>query len=673
MSRKTKQNNANDPQESGGLPQGNQPASSPVYYGPMPSYYGGGYPLYGGQNGFEDSSWAELAELCRILWLKKFVLLLMLCFSAISWSYYIYSATPIYRAESIVELSVRRPRILGQQDAVIDDTSRAVPSTSVELFNTQVLKLQSNTLRKKVMDKTRRFFPEYANDEEKLAGYFKRNVSIDLIRRSSLVKISVKSPKPETAAAIANMYASEGIEAVYAINRDLSKGAVSWLDSQIAAQRKMLSEAEQKLLDFRQKNLLETLEAQRGAIKESLIAYSKELTEANAERDKLLSRYTLNHPEVKTQDQLLSALKKQYDEKIRLTEEKEKEIASVRTELGVLEREKDTLEVTYRGILARMEEARLSADEKSATIKIIETADIPKKPISPRKMLSLALALFLGGCAGVFLSMLSYKLEDRIWSDADVENDIGLKVLGSVPRTPWLARKKLALIGLKDKFSIAAEAFSGIRGLMDKNSNGKTFLFTSSGPREGKTICSCNVAIMSAKSGMHVLLVDLDMRRPQIARVMSDSIPVMDDNSEWSLLHSLCDAEPLPFSSICTRTELPTLDVVVSQIARDVNPAEVLGTKRLREFLEWAGKNYDRVIIDSPPLGAASDAMVLGGLVDGVVLVFRFNKTKKSIAKRCIRKLNDGGANILGAIINDVDLSRVGHEYGHYYGSDRRG
>ena len=395
------------------------------------------------------------------------------------------------------------------------------------------------------------------------------------------------------------------------------------------------------------------------------------MTEANAARDKLLSRYTPNHPEVKTQDQLIAAIKKQCDDQIRLAEDKEQEIARGRAELSVLEREKSTIEITYRGILARMEEARLSSDEKTTTIKIVEPAEVPAKPISPRKVLSLALALFLGGCGGIFLSMLSYKLEDRIWGDADVENDIGLKVLGSVPRVSWVVRKQLALIGLKDKFSIATEAFSGIRGLIDKNCQGKTFLFTSSEPREGKTICSCNVAIMSAKAGFKTLLVDLDMRRPQLARVWSKNIPEIGD-AEWSLLHALCDIVPPPFEKLCTKTELPNLAIIVSQMARDINPAEVLGTKRVREFLEWAMQNFDRIIIDSPPLGAASDAMVLGGLVDGVVLVFRFNKTKKSTAKRCVKKLNEGGANILGAIINDVDLSRVGHEYGHYYGSDHR-
>ncbi len=672
MAGKIEQKSTSNQPESGGLPQGSPPASPPVYYGPMPSNYGGGYPAYGGYPGLEGSSWAELAELFRILWLKKAILILVLCFSAISWSYYIFTATPIYRAESIVELSVRRPRILNEQDAVIDDTSRVGPmsSSSVELFNTQVLKLQSNTLRKKVMDRCRRFFPEMAGDEEELTKWFKDNVSIDLIRRSSLVKISVKSPKPAVAAAIANVYAVEGVEMVYSLNQDLSKSAVSWLEEQIETQGKLLQEAEAKLLEFREKVLIETLEAQRSAIKESLIAYSKELTDANAEREKLLSRYTVNHPEVKTQDQLLSALKKRYDEHVFLAEDKEQEIARARLEMGILERERNNIEVIYKGILERMEQARLSSDEKTTTIKIVEPAETPKEPVSPRKVLSLVLALFLGGCGGVFLAMLSYKLEDRVWSDADVENDVGLKVLGSVPRVSWTARKQLALIGLRDKFSIAAEAFSGIRGLMDRNSQGKTFLFTSSEPREGKTICSCNTAIMSAKGDMRVLLVDLDMRRPQVARIWSKSIPEV-KNQDWSLIHALCDTNPPAFEGLCTKTELPNLDIVVSHIARDINPAEVLGTKRLREFLEWAGSHYDRVIIDSPPLGAASDAMVLSGLVDGVVLVLRFNRTKKSIARRCVKKLNEGGANILGAIINDVDLSRVGHEYGHYYGGYR--
>ena len=637
----------------------------PAYHMPYGTYAGYHMPYaYGGGNfpgPFEQG--IDLRELLQIMLRKWLLIVAITAFAVASAFFYLHMATPIYEASSLIELSLRRPRILSQQDAVIDDAGRLQSS---EMLNTQLMKLQGASLRRNVAEQLEGQRVSGLPSGRKLEGFLRNNVNIELLRRSSLVKISARHPDPETAAMIAAAYANESVENAFRLNRETSQNAVAWLEEQIATQGQELAASEERLLDFKRANPMDTLDARRETIRESLLAYNRELTRAVAVRDELLARYTERHPEVIAQEQLIAAARNQYDSEISKLEEIEGQIAETRTRLLALERDKAAVEISYRGILSRMEEARLSADENTATIKIIEDADVPLRPVLPKKRLILLLALLAGGGFGCGLALLSDKLEDRIWGPEDVEQDIGLKMLGLVPRSEGTKeREDLAKASLGDKFSLTAEAFSGIRGILDTKEDMGVFLVTSTMPAEGKTICATNMAIMSAKSGKRTLLIDLDMRRPRQARIWKIADP------EWSLLHALCDDDSTGFERLAQQTEIKGLDVIVSHVAQDISPAEVLGSKRTRELLEWAGSHYDRVIIDSPPVGVTSDAMVVGGLVDAVVMVGRFNKTKKRQAMTAVRRLMDGGAYILGMVINDVRYSKTsfgsyGYLHKHY-------
>ena len=495
-----------------------------------------------------------------------------------------------------------------------------------------------------------------------MLGYLAKNVQIELIRRSSLVRIAARSPDPIEASAIANTYADTAVESVIALNKEDSENAVVWLKSQASAQRETLRKAETEILEFRKENQMEALEAQRKTAEEAMLAYNKELTAAVAARDALLSRYTSNHPEVKAQVKTIEAMQKQLNNEIDRARKLERQVAECEARLNALQRDKEACEISYKGILRRMEEARLSADENTATIRIVETAEAPSKPVSPRRTIILLLAMILGPSAGCALAMLTYRLEDRIWSTNDVTDEIGLKILGLVPHVDRSNRKRLALMSFTDKFSPIAESFAGIRGMLDSSQPAKTLLVTSSLPNEGKTICSSNLAIMSAKSGIKTLLVDIDMRRPCLHQICSIS------SSKANLLSTLSDESTPDFSLLPQPTDVPNLKVVVNRHTGQLSPAEILGSRRVQAFIDWAAQNYERVIIDSPPVMAASDSVVVGGAVDGVILVCCFYRSRKSMAKGAVQQLEDGGATILGAIVNDVRFDKMGYasSFGRY-------
>jgi capsular exopolysaccharide synthesis family protein len=314
--------------------------------------------------------------------------------------------------------------------------------------------------------------------------------------------------------------------------------------------------------------------------------------------------------------------------------------------------------------LKRIEEARLSADENTATVRISEPAQIPERPVHPRPLITLVLALFLGVGAGAGLGFLVHWMQDKVWNPAEVEQGAGTKILGIIPRVKKQERTALGRMTQTDKFSPLSEAVGSIRSFLVTSGFGKCLLVTSSAPSEGKTITASNLAISWAKSGHRTILIDLDMRRPKV----KDLWGIKDPDREKSLLHALAGKQAPDWSSVVHETDQENLWVIVSHHETEISPSEVLSTERTMELIEWARANYERIILDSPPIGVASDSIVLGTLADGVVLVGRYNQSRKHALKSASRRLSDSNANLLGIVINDVPLnrSRFSYDYGLY-------
>jgi len=185
---------------------------------------------------------------------------------------------------------------------------------------------------------------------------------------------------------------------------------------------------------------------------------------------------------------------------------------------------------------------------------------------------------------------------------------------------------------------------------------------TSSLPEEGKTTTSCNLATACAKNGQRTLLIDFDLRRPRIV-----SIYPMPPGQEGLLEHlagpGAGEAAGLVYAADC-----PNLSVIATRPVKDACPAEVVGGRNVSELMDWARANFDRVIIDVPPLGMVSDALVLGGLADCVLVMARPATSRRRALRHTIQRLTDVGIGAIATVLNDVDLSSfAGHGYGPYY------
>ncbi|MDF7799417.1 polysaccharide biosynthesis tyrosine autokinase [Pontiellaceae bacterium B1224] len=420
-------------------------------------------------------------------------------------------------------------------------------------------------------------------------------------------------------------------------------------------------------------------------------------------RDELLliaSRYTDKHPEYKAAAEKEARAKEQLahfiegaEEKVRheitllgqQLEEKDKRIFKLKGEAldleqqlvsgsqrqQRLERKRDAADTAYQSLLRRMEEARLSADENMAFTKIIRGAQVPRFAVNLSTSKTLLTGLFMGGAAGCVLVILLSFMLDKIESVTDLK-DLGLYILGTIPSyRKENSREELATLGLRDKFNPMIEIFAGVNSLISSEKyagNTKVLLMSSAMPGEGKTVSACNLAISSSVNGSKTLLIDCDLRRPQLAKVFEIG------EEHPSLLEWLVDGEKhLSHRELVSCNIIENLDVITSRPIKEINPAELLGRGCLAELIEWAREHYDRIIIDSPPLGVVGDAQVLADLADAVVVVSRIGKTRRRALRFSLAKFEEIDAPVFGCIANDVPHSIAGmfrgaEGYGYGYG-----
>jgi capsular exopolysaccharide synthesis family protein len=186
-----------------------------------------------------------------------------------------------------------------------------------------------------------------------------------------------------------------------------------------------------------------------------------------------------------------------------------------------------------------------------------------------------------------------------------------------------------------------------------------TLLVTSPGPGEGKTTVACWTAIAMAQAGQRVVLVDCDLRRPQLHRIFKKS-------AEVGVTTALLDGR---YEDVIQETDVPNLSVIPSGPIPP-NPAELFHNERFKRLLGALAGRFDRVIIDSPPVTVVTDGTVLSTLVDSTILVTRAFSTRKDLGRHAVSSIRAVGGKIAGAVLNAVDFSRLGYRYSYYYGRD---
>jgi capsular exopolysaccharide synthesis family protein len=270
------------------------------------------------------------------------------------------------------------------------------------------------------------------------------------------------------------------------------------------------------------------------------------------------------------------------------------------------------------------------------------------------------MGIIAGLVLGLGLALLLEFMDASVASQQEIEERLGMTFLGfvpSIPDAPTNTESRDLHIHREPK-SLIAECTRSIRTnllFMSPDKPFKRMLVTSSGPQEGKSTTAINLGIAMAQSGNKVLIIDTDMRRPRLHKAFGVSNEVG--------VSSLVVGEGKIDAAIKS-TEVPGLFLMPCGPIPP-NPAELMHTKAFGDLLDQLGQRFDRLILDSPPVGAVADAVVLATRVDGVVMVLKAGKTHRDMAKRTVKALRDVKANLYGAVLNDVNLERS--KYGDYY------
>ncbi|MCP4267903.1 MAG: polysaccharide biosynthesis tyrosine autokinase, partial [Candidatus Brocadiaceae bacterium] len=329
---------------------------------------------------------------------------------------------------------------------------------------------------------------------------------------------------------------------------------------------------------------------------------------------------------------------------------------------GTLKRESEGERAMYEILLKRLKETDITGELQSSNIRIVDYAETPRASIKPKKKRNVLLGAILGLFVGVGLAFFLEYLDNTIKRPEDVEQYLDIQLLGIIEKVGTKASPS-DLITHELPKSVIAEAFRSVRtgvmfSLIDKPS--KLIMVTSAVQGEGKTFIASNLAYSIAQTGKKTLLVDTDLRKPRLNEVFKVE-------RKPGLSNHLIGVDN--FDSIVKASLAPDLSIITCGIIPP-NPSEILESSSLEKFCDTVRDKFDIVIFDTPPAMTVTDAVVLSKNMDGVILTIKSGSTAKNTVKRCISKLTSSKCEVLGAIINYVDIVKGGyyyHYYAHYY------
>jgi len=373
----------------------------------------------------------------------------------------------------------------------------------------------------------------------------------------------------------------------------------------------------------------------------------------------------------------LEAKSKEYKKLVDQYSAKLDRLPSSTLEYARLDRERQVNEKYYILMKTKYQESRITEASKITNVRIVDPAVPPEKPVKPKKKMNILLGIFLGLGAGLGIAFIRDYIDHSIKSGEDLQR-LGLTAIAIVPTIDVKsAMQKLGkvykdknaaeefimksrLISHYDPKSAVAEAYRTLRTniqFMSPDRPIKSLVVTSAGPGDGKSTTVINIAITFANLGKKTLLIDADLRKPVQHKIF-------DYQRGPGLTQRLID--DLQDEDVIRDTQIPNLYLIT---CGDIppNPSELLASQRLKNFMERLKEKFDIILFDTPPVIAVTDATVLSQLTDALLLVVRAGSTDVRVLERSIELLKHVNANLIGAVLNGVNISTGYDSYYYYY------
>ena len=373
-------------------------------------------------------------------------------------------------------------------------------------------------------------------------------------------------------------------------------------------------------------------------------------------------------------DQIRSSLKVNYEAALKEEQALRGQMGDLKSEVmdyqnrniqyTILKREVDTNRSLYEGLLQRYKEIGVAGgiDSSNATsnVSFVDRAQVPASPYTPRLTLNLAAALAFGLMLGGAAAFGREFFDNSFHTPEEVEDGLGLPLLGIIPVSDEVADLEKVL---NDHRSAAGEAYRSLRtALQFSTATGapRSIVVTSALPAEGKSTAAVNLAAQFAKIRQRVLLIDADMRKPSLHRLLG-----CDGSMGLSQYLAGGDAPPEAFQT----TALPGLTLLASG-PNPPNPAELLSGAMMASLISAGTEEFDMVIVDAPPVGGLADAPLLSSMCLGTLLVVEANKTHRRAVMAAMKRLQFARAEMVGVVLNKFDVKQAGYGYGYGYGDN---
>ena len=338
----------------------------------------------------------------------------------------------------------------------------------------------------------------------------------------------------------------------------------------------------------------------------------------------------------------------------------------------MLEGEVSTNKGIYQNLLQRLKETEVTSGIRATNVQVIDYAFPPLSPYKPNLIFNTFIAAIMGLMAGVMLAFGFEHFDQTIRDEEDVKKRLPIPFMGKIPAVEKSERRSLEKVVYTHPLSKVSEAFrvlktSVLYSLRDHGTP-KALLVTSTQPLEGKTTVSCNLALTMVQSGLSVVLVDADLRRPRLHNIFLKGV-----KNGFGLSSYLSEEPDSDIASIVYPSEINGLDIIPAGPIK-LNPADLIDSKRMKDLLDNLVKKYDHVILDSIPVMELADTRLLSRQVDSVLLVASVGIARREVLQNSVEELVKVGARIIGVVINRLDYgSRYGNAYDYYYLSEETG
>lgn len=459
---------------------------------------------------------------------------------------------------------------------------------------------------------------------------------------------------------VLNVYHEQNIE-----RKSLeSKQTLAFLEKQLPELRKQLEDSEIKFNQFREKYKTVDVNAESELLLKQNIDLEKLKIELQQKQAELSAKYTNDHPLILQIDaQITEINKKIADLNNRLTQLPETQ----RLYLQLYRDVKVNTEL-YTSLLNSYQQLKIANAGEIGNVRIIDTAVEPVKPVKPKKLIVLVLSIFVGGFIGVLIALLRNMMRSGVNDSTQIENDLNLPVYATVPRSPiqetrmniLKKKKSIPILAVKSSDDIAIESLRSIRTAIHfalTTAKNNIIMIAGPSPEVGKSFISTNLATIFAQGNKRVLLIDADMRRGYMHKYFD--VDVKPGLSE--LLSGQADLQ-----KVLHKTQVTNLDVI-TRGKSPTNPSEILSSNQFKELLEQLQSQYDHIIIDTPPVLAVTDGIIISQYTGVNLIVARYAKSQMKELELTVNRFEQAGVKVNGFILNDIQRASAGYGYGYNY------